>query len=149
MSEKSIRGILVFLLGFLSFTALGGGAAMILAPSGKFVDLPTSLLDRSPFPDFLIPGLILFFVLGVIPAIVVFALPRKTASPFAEKLNLYSDMHWTWAFATYIGFALIAWIQIEMAIIMGVHWLHTYFMFHGVAIVAIALLPKFRAAYRK
>ena len=77
MLLMKIRNILLFLLGFLGVGALFGGGVLIVSPSGKLFGMPLSLLDNSPFTDFLIPGLILFIVLGLIPCLLVVGLLKN------------------------------------------------------------------------
>jgi hypothetical protein len=68
MKSKTSINIHIFLLAFLGISALGGGRALIISPSGKLLGgLPLSILKNSPFEDFLNPGIILFLVLGIIP----------------------------------------------------------------------------------
>lgn len=66
MKPTAARNILISLLLFLGVSAIGGGGALIISPSGKLLGgLPLSILAQSPFPDFLIPGIILFTILGL------------------------------------------------------------------------------------
>ncbi len=75
MPSKTARNIHLFLLSFLGLGAIGGGGALIISPSGELLGgLPLSILDRSPFHDFLVPGIILFVVLGLFSCLLVFAL---------------------------------------------------------------------------
>lgn len=143
------RNILLFLLGFLGLGALGGGGVLLASPSGQLMGMPLSTLARSPFHDFLVPGLTLFTVLGVAPCLLVAALLKKPASPLAERLNLFADMHWAWTGSIYVAFALIIWIQVEMMFLNAVNWLHTFYMLLAVAILFVALLPQVRATYQK
>jgi len=143
------RKYLIYLLGFLGFGALGGGGALVISPSGHLIGMPLSLLEKSPFNNFLIPGFILFLLLGIAPCLLIFALIRKPPSVFAEKLNCYHDMHWSWTFSIYIAFLLIAWIQLEMVFLQAVSWLHTFYMLLAVAILLVALLPTVRRQYLK
>jgi len=55
----------------LSIGALGGGLVLMLAPRGEVMPLPLSALAGSPFDTYLVPGLILFGVLGVVSRDVV------------------------------------------------------------------------------
>jgi hypothetical protein len=77
MNSKRPFYILIFLLAFLAFGALVGGGAMIISPSGELLRMPLSNLGNSPFRSFLIPGIILFMVLGLMPTIIIFALLKK------------------------------------------------------------------------
>ena len=140
---------LICLLGFLGIGATGGGASLLISSNGSLIGLPLFLLKKSPFHDFLIPGIVLFLLLGVAPCLLVFALIRKPACEFAEKLNCYNDMHWTWTFSIYTAFALIAWIQLEMVFLQAVSWLHTFYMVLAITILFVALLPAVRSLYQK
>jgi hypothetical protein len=114
VETKITRNILLILLDFLGVGAVFGGALLIVSPSGKLLGMPLSMLDKSPFTDFLIPGLILFVVLGLAPCGLVFALLKKPVSAMADRLNVYPDMHWAWTGSIYVAFALIIWIQVEL-----------------------------------
>ena len=110
MKSKTAKNIHISLIAFLGISAIGGGGALIISPSGKLLGgLPLSLLDNSPFNDFLFPGLILFLVLGILSCFTVYALIKKTKNKWAESLNFFKDMYWAWSFSIYISFALIIW----------------------------------------
>ena len=150
MNPQTAKNIHLVLLSFLGLSAIGGGGTLIISPSGKLLGgLPISILKNSPFDDFLVPGIILFLVLGVFPLFIVFALLKKNRSSFAEQFNLFQDMHWAWTFSIYIAFALIIWIQVETIYIQGVGWLQTFYMLYAVPIIIFALLPQVRNFYKK
>ena len=149
MKQKTYRNILIGFLVFLGIGAIGGGGVFIISPSGKLMGMPLSMLNKSPFDSFLIPGIILFSVLGIAPTLLARSLYRKTASKLMERFNFFKDMHWTWTFSIYVAFALIIWLQIEMQMLSAVSWLHTFYMFLAVLIIFIALLPQVRNLYEK
>ncbi len=149
MTIKATRNILLFLLAFLGLGAIGGGGVLIISPTGALIGMPLSVLDQSPFHSFLIPGIILFTLLGLAPALLIFALLKKPESKLAENVNFFKDMHWSWAYTIYVAFALIIWIQLQMMFLHAVHWLHTFYMFFAVAIIFVALLPQVRNLYKK
>lgn len=146
---KTSRTILLILLGFLGLGAIGGGGVFMVSPSGKLFGMPLSLLDKSPFPDFLIPGIILFIVLGLVPCALVIALLKKPVSKWAEWFNFFPDMYWAWTGSIYVAFALIIWLQVEMMFLQAVGWLHTFYMVLAIAILFVALLPTVRIVYKK
>ena len=148
-ASKSTRNILIGLLVFLGSGAIGGGGVLIISPSGKLIGMPLSMLSHSPFTNFLIPGIILFFVLGLLPMLLIIALLKKPTSKMAERVNFFSDMHWAWTYTIYIAFILIFWIQIEMVLLSAVSWLHTFYMLLAVVIIFVALLPQVRNLYKK
>jgi hypothetical protein len=150
MKSKTAKNILLFFLTFLGLSAIGGGAALIISPSGKLLGgLPLSILQHSPFTDFLIPEIILFVVLGLFPTLIIFALRKKIASPLAEYFNFFKDMHWAWTFSIYVAFALIIWIQVETIFVQGVGWLQTFYMLYSIPLIFVALLPQVRNFYKK
>ena len=150
MHLKTARNIHFFLLAFLGLSAIGGGGALIISPSGKLLGgLPLSILERSPFNNFLIPGIILFVVLGLFPGLLIFCLLKKPAFKLAERINLFKDMHWSWSFSIYIAFALIIWIQVETIFIKGTGWLQTFYILYSITIIFVALLPQVKILYKK
>jgi len=150
MKPTSIRNILISLLLLLGLGAIGGGALLIISPSGKLLNgLPLSILDHSPFNDFLIPGVILFFVLGIFPCLLAWALIKKPANLFAEHFNFFKDMYWGWSYSIYIAFALIIWIQIETIFVQSVGWLQTFYILYAIPIIFVSLLPQIRTLYKK
>lgn len=148
MKPKTPRTILLILLAFLGVGALFGGAILIVSPSGKLFGMPLSMLRQSPFTDFLIPGIILFIVLGLVPCLLVFALIKRPAFKAAEVVNFYPDMYWAWTYCIYVAFALIIWLQVEMMFLQAVGWLHTGYMFLAIALLFVALLPGVRKVYK-
>jgi hypothetical protein len=149
MKTKTSRNILLFLLSLLGLGAAFGGGTLIISPSGKILGMPLSMLENSPFNNFLIPGIILFSILGLAPVGVTLAMIKKPEFKFAEHFNFFRDMHWAWTYCIYIAFALIIWIQIEMTFLHAVHWSHTLYMFWALVIIFLALLPQVRSFYKK
>ncbi|RUT28022.1 hypothetical protein EJP77_18575 [Paenibacillus zeisoli] len=139
---------LVFLQLFLAVGALYGGASLVIDPSGTLMGMPLSMIEGSPFPNYLIPGVILFCVLGIIPAVISSGLIRQWDWKLAEKLNLFHDKHWSWSFSLYSGFALIIWIIIQVYIINAFAAVHFIYMMLGLVMQAVTLLPKVQEKYR-
>jgi hypothetical protein len=149
MKPKTAKNIHLFLLTFLGISAIGGGGTLIISPSGKLLGgLPLSLLENSPFKDFLFPGIILFLVLGISPCLLIYALIKRPENKFAESLNFFKDMYWAWSFSIYVAFALIIWIQVETIFIQGVGWLQTFYMLFAIPMILVALLPQVRSFYK-
>jgi hypothetical protein len=149
MKTKTIQLVYFLLLLLLGASALFGGAVLIVSPSGKLFRMPISLLLNTPFNNFLIPGIILFCIIGIVPVSLVFALKKRPSFKFVEFLNFYKDMYWAWSFSIYVSFALIIWIQIEMWFLQSVHWSHTLYVFWAIAILFLALMPAVRNTYKK
>jgi hypothetical protein len=87
----------------LSIGALGGGLILIVAPRGEIIPLPLSALRGSPFDTYLVPGMILFAVLGFGPLVAAaLAWRRHPLAPLA---------------AIGTGVALLIWLTVEVAIV--------------------------------
>jgi hypothetical protein len=85
MKPKTARNMLISLLLFLGLSAMGGGYFLIISPSGKLLGgLPLSILEHSPFPNFLIPGIILFLILGCFPCLTCLALIKKPTNRYCR-----------------------------------------------------------------
>lgn len=141
--------LLVVLHLFLGSSAFISGAIMIINPSGSWMQLPLSLLDNSPFPNYFIPGLILFTILGVLPLLVASALLKKWNWRFAERFNVFQDKHWSWTFSLYIGFALIIWIAVQIFVIQELSILQLIYFILGLIIQMVTLLPITQDKYIK
>ena len=150
MKTKITRNIFLILLGFLAIGAIGGGAVLIISPTGELIGIPLSEFKNIPFNSYLIPGIILFSVLGLIPLLLIIALLKKPESKLAEQINAFKDMHWSWTYSIYIAFTLIGWVHIQLIFLQSsVHWLHTFYMFYAILTIIIALLPRVRNLYKK
>lgn len=150
LSVKSPVGwrMLVMLHILLGTGAVFGGIALVIDPSGTSVNLPVAILDASPFRDFLIPGLLLFFVLGVLPLMTAYGLFTVRPWELASKVNVYKKMHWAWNWSLYTAFAVIAWNAVLMVMIREVSVLHVVFAGVGLVMLAVTLLPSVRDIFR-
>ncbi|MFC2133857.1 hypothetical protein ACFLTH_04510 [Bacteroidota bacterium] len=133
--------ILLFLLFFQAISGFAGGFGMISNPSGSAMQLPISLLENSPFKNFLIPGIILLILLSIFPAITFYGIIKQPDWRWSEHINIYDDKHWSWTWSLYIGITLIIWITVQSALIGGGHVLQTIYDFVGILLVIFTLIP--------
>lgn len=105
MKSKKPKLVIVLIVSvfFQALSGLGGGFFLITDPTGETLKLPLSFLKNSPFSDYLIPGIILFTVLGVYPLIVT--------------AGLWKRKYWGWIGSLLLGVALLIWIIVEIIII--------------------------------
>jgi len=97
---KRLANVLGILQLFIGVGAVAGGLALILDSSGANVRMPLEMLNRSPFTDFLIPGIVLLIVNGlgsIAGGILSFKLFRYAAET-----------------ALVLGAFLVAWILIQV-----------------------------------
>lgn len=146
--NRFAKNLLIVLMALLGIGAIYGGGLLIISPSGEMLGTPISMLEPSPFDTFLIPGIILFSVLGVIPLLITFALIYKFEINLFARLNIFNDMHWAWSYSVYIAFALLIWIQLQMVFLNAVHWAYTLYIFWAIVMLLILLLPQIRNHYK-
>ncbi|MGI8386869.1 hypothetical protein [Robertmurraya sp. P23] len=146
--RKSFACYLLICLHFLlGIGALFGGGVLIIFPDGSILSMSLSMLQNSPFDNFLIPGIILFVGLGILPLVTAIFLISEKPLKIAEKLCLYKEIHWSWNHSLYIGFILIIWITVEMYMIQAVAFIHVFYIFLGIFIQSITLLPSVKEHY--
>ncbi len=123
---------LLTLLFFQSVSGLYGGGALIMDPTGNLLQMPTALLQGTPFQDFLIPGGILFIVLGIFPLIIF--------------VGSWQRRIWAWSGAILVSIALIIWIGVEVAMIGYVSDppLQLIYGLVGLALLILTQLPTVR-----
>jgi hypothetical protein len=133
---------------FQALGALGGGAVLIASPKDGVIKLPLSDLRGSPFGDFLIPGIVLFVVLGLGPAVVAWALIRRPRSAALEAVNPFRHEYWGWTLSGVIGVGLVIWIAVEVLFI-PLTFLQPFYAGVGLVIILLTLAPSVRAHYRR
>lgn len=118
---KLIRAIAVLALVFLGITALIGAIPLIIDPSGTILSMPLSLLEHSPFSDFLIPGVILLVAECMLSFLVLAMLLRKSS-------------RYGWWVALQ-GCVLFGWITIQVMMIRLVVWAH--YVYWAIALILV------------
>jgi len=118
--------ILLALLVVQAIGAIGGGGVLVISPDGDLMQMPVSQLEGSPFDSFLVPGLILLIVLGILPLV--------------AAIGVWFGQTWAWWLAGVVGCGLVIWITVEMMII-DYHWLMPTYGAMGLAII-LAALPR-------
>ena len=113
------------LQAFIGLGALAGGFGLVRDPSGSALGVPLSLLEGSPFPDFLIPGMFLLAVNGV--GSMIGAGLSFTRRRYAQEI------------AIVLGAILVAWIVIQVVIIRSFSWMHILYFILGVVELGIGL----------
>jgi len=138
--------ILCFLLLFLTVGAIYGGISLILAPDGSLLGMQPGWLDKSPFSNYLIPGILLTVFMGIFPLITLFGLLTKNQNPFFNLLNIYPEKNWGWTFSLYCGITTNIWIIVQQ--IMAEYFiLQTMIAAVGLLIIIASLLPRVMRYY--
>ena len=108
--------------------AMAGGIAAILNPQAP-LGMPATALKNGPFSDFLIPGIILFIVIGCSN------MASAAAILFKTKFQGY--------LSGFAGGALAFWIFIQCILLFAIHFLHILFFIIGVIQLILAAILAF------
>jgi len=125
--RKWQRITLLTVLGYEAAGCLSGGALLVAAPDGRLMDMPVNMMHGA-FPDFLIPGIILF-ALGILTTAAFVAVLRRK--------------HLGWLMACLALGGLAIWFWVEIAILQQLHWLHLMWGLPVIVggLVTIPLIP--------
>jgi len=127
LNTKTIYRILLILHAFIGIGALFGGLLAIINPSLADFNIP---LKKGPFNDFLIPGLILFFVIGLGDLFCAITAYLKS------KLQSY--------FSGIISTGLMIWIVVQCYMLGEINILHVIYFILGLFGLSISIILGFR-----
>ncbi len=140
--------ILSFLLLFLSAGAIYGGGSFIISPDGSLLQMDEGWLDLIPFTNFLIPGIILFTMLGIFPFFALIGLFYRKSNRKLNLLNIFREKHWGWTYSLYSGIICIVWIIVQQ-IMTEYFVLQPVISAVGILIVIVCLIPRVQKFYTK
>lgn len=140
MKKPASLFLLLLLHAFLGVTALVGGLLLVLKPDGSALGIQPGWLATSPFKSYLVPGTILFSVLGCGCVVVLVGLVTKKESPFINRINVYKDRHWAWTYSLYQGLIAIVWIIVQQ-VLTQYFWIQPVIQSVGFLIIVLTLLP--------
>jgi len=141
MTKKILRYLLIVLIVIIAISGVSGGVSLMVDPSGASIHLNTSLLESTIFHNFLVPGIILFLLLGIFPFIAAFGLMTRKKSKFLNRFNPYKKKHWAWAYSLYCGIILVLWIDFQVMMIGGGYILQSIYATFGVIVIVLTLIP--------
>ena len=114
---------LFFLTAFVAITSLVSGALLISYPTGSLFGMSTALLKATPFHSFLIPGVVLFVMVGGTNLVAV-----------VRNIQTH-PMRYNWTIAGAI--LLLLWVVIQMLLIGVMHCLQ--FVYLGIGLMMLLL----------
>jgi hypothetical protein len=137
---------LVFFLLFLAMGGLYGGIAMLIDPTGGSLQL-TETLPLLPISSFILPGIFLLVVMGLVPLLLIYGLLVSPKWKWVERLFRWSGHHWSWTGTVGLGIALAIWLIIE-GLLIGFEWAIQYITtVDGFLIMLLVLMPGVRKFY--
>lgn len=136
MSEmnKKIFWVEGILQVFIALGAVGGGLVLLLDTSGGRMGFSVEMLSGSPFPNYLVPGLVLFTINGIGNFVAAFLSFRQ------HRFSAYAGIA--------LGGFLAVWILIQVMIIGWVSWLQPFMLFLGLVELALGV-PLYKTLKRE
>lgn len=133
--------LLCLMLFVLSVNGLVAGVLMLISPDGALLQMDPTFLNGSPFSNYLIPGILLFTCIGVLPLLSLIGLIFKPKWRWADSLNVYSDRSWGWTFSLYSGLGTMIWIIVQQ-FTTRFFILQPVILCLALAIVVLTILPR-------
>lgn len=153
MSSAKRRPFALFVLVVLLFLqaagAIYGGFCLVLDPTGGLLKMGEEVLAKTPFGSFLIPGLILGLLLGLIPLMLIYPLLVKPQWKWAKALNIYKHQYWAWTYSLFTGIIIIIWIDVQIWLIGYSELIQTIIAALGILIVIFTLWPSVMKHFRR
>jgi hypothetical protein len=138
--------LLVVLVFLLAVGAIISGPMLFLAPDGHLMQWTVDQLKGTPFPDYLLPGIILFVFVGIFPLLTGIGLVARENTALAA-LNPFKKYSWAWTASLAVGIILEIWIITETALLGYISFLQPLMAVWGVLILALTLVPSVRKYY--
>ena len=123
---KTVRWTGVALLFFLAVSATIGAIPMLANPHGSPWNMPQSLLQYSPFPSYLVPGMLLLAGNGLLACWVLWL-----ALDEVPRCGLWIALQ---------GCVLLGWLAVECILIRMVIWPHYLYAAVALGLVASGVL---------
>ncbi|MFL5789124.1 MAG: hypothetical protein ACJ748_13775 [Flavisolibacter sp.] len=122
LMQNSLRITAIILLFVVSLNALAAGYSFITDPSGKELGITTDYLKSSaPFDNYLIPGIVLFVVIGIMSSLIA-------------VLTLIKNAHYPF-FILMQGGIVVGWIAIQLVMVTKFHPLHLIIGLIGITLM--------------
>jgi hypothetical protein len=121
-----IRPLIVAILLLNGMIAVFIGISLIMAPDGTLLKIETTMLERGPFNSFLIPGKLLFVIIGV-------------GSMLSALLTVFSIKYYP-QLVTGMGIANLIWIASLIYKTQTWHSLHLVFGLIGLTLLIFGIV---------
>ena len=136
--------VLVALMLFLGVGALISGPMLFAAPDGRLLGWTSEMMEGTPFVNYVVPGIILFLLVGVYQVVVGYSLLRLPGWRWPDRLSPYKRYHWAWSASWAMGMILLIWVIVETVLIGLTSFLQPLVASWGVGEVVLTLLPRTR-----
>lgn len=126
--DNRLQLLAIFLLAVVAVPSLTIGWKLIRRSDGATSGFDLALLEHTPFEDYLLPGIFLFVILGIL-------------SVLAGTWTFF-ELSWYKELVVLQGLLLMLWLTVEVAFgIYASHW-HLPFIAIGLLLIVLGILMK-------
>jgi hypothetical protein len=122
---KIIRIFMILQYSILALGAFISGGMLIFDPSGENMGLARDFLSDTPFHNYLIPGILLFGVIGLTQALS--AIKLKSGGSYVKEILIFA------------GISILIWIIVQLYMIGYVFFLQAIILFVSVVELIYAI----------
>jgi hypothetical protein len=122
VTSRAARITLAVLETLMGLAAVGGGLDLVLT-NGWLMQMPSGLLEGSPFGSYLVPGLVLLAV-GILN--------------LASAVALLRRQRWAAPASVVVGIMWIGWFVVQVALVGLLNWQQPVYFAGGLLIVVLA-----------
>ena len=127
---KGLRILAIILLIFNGVSASFGGIGLVYSPDGSLMEMPLEWLTPTPFKNYLVPGIILLCMNGLLSLLIsVFVIIKSRSYELLIVIQ---------------GLILTGWIIIQILLINMFHWLHALYGLTGLLMIITGFHIRFR-----
>lgn len=119
---------------FLGIGGIFGGVALPIDPTGENLGITQSILSGYPIQDFVLPGLVLLILLGIIP--------------FGVAYGLWHLKSWAWGAALLISLSSSFWILLEFILFGYIAPFQPVFGLLGLLMLGLCFWPPVRSPFQ-
>ena len=127
--------ILMILLVTLGLGGISGGIAMISDPSGDLLGLPLVLLESVSIRNYLMPGLFLLVVMGILPLV--------------AAIGLWRGQQRAWIVTIGLSLVLILWIGTQIYLWGPPIAIQIIYLVLGGVMLGLSLIPSVKDHFRR
>lgn len=140
--------VLSVCLVLLAVNGFVGGYLMLADPNGTPMGMPVSLLERTGFQDFTIPGVLLIVIWGLGSLTTLIGLWARQSSPVFSTLTDWTGEHWGWVASIVLGSGLFVWLVYQVLTLPEIAVIQYILFALALILIGLPLLPAMRRYYR-